>query len=124
MKEFRILKIIDKISFLYKRAGVDYDVFRLILNTKLNISYIKKEDLDAAINIMKESYESDEKHVNPHYQIIAHPDDDEKIGIATICSLSIDGVLVNNGIKSTPKYKLNKVTLQYSILFTFTLYSF
>ena len=35
MKEFKILKIIDKISFLYKRAGIDYDVFRLILNTKL-----------------------------------------------------------------------------------------
>lgn len=99
----------SKIPFILSKSWnlihqANFDIEKEKGDIVANISYIKKEDLDATINIMKESYESDEKHVNPHYQIIAHPDDDEKIGIATICSLSIDGVLVNNGIKSTPKY--------------------
>jgi hypothetical protein len=69
-----------------------------------NISYIKKDDLEKAIEIMEESYESNKNYINPHFQIVSHPTDDEKIGIATICSLSIDGLLLKNGIKSTPKY--------------------
>ena len=99
----------SKIPFILSKSWnlihqTNFDIEKEKGDIVANISYIEKENLDDAINIMKESYESDEKHVNPHYQIIAHPDDDEKIGIATICSLSIDGVLVNNGIKSTPKY--------------------
>lgn len=42
MKEFKVLKIIDKLSWLYKKAGVDYDVFRLILNTKLTMDGRRK----------------------------------------------------------------------------------
>ncbi|MFU7517453.1 hypothetical protein [Clostridium sp. HCS.1] len=42
MKEFRVLKVIDKLSGLYKKAGVDYDVFRLILNTKLTMDGRRK----------------------------------------------------------------------------------
>ncbi|WP_263640990.1 DUF128 domain-containing protein [Methanobrevibacter arboriphilus] len=30
--------------------------------------------------------------------------ENNKVGIATICSLSSDGVLINKGIMSTPKY--------------------
>lgn len=42
MKEFKVLKIIDKLSGLYKKAGVDYDVFRLILNAKLTMDGRRK----------------------------------------------------------------------------------
>ena len=42
MKEFKVLKIIDKLSFLYKKAGVDYDMFRLILNIKLTMDGRRK----------------------------------------------------------------------------------
>jgi Uncharacterized protein conserved in archaea len=35
---------------------------------------------------------------------VKHPDDDDRIGIATICSLSIDGILIDNGIMSNPRY--------------------
>ena len=73
-------------------------------NIIANISYIKKEDLEKAMNIMEESYESNKKYINPHFQIVSHPTDDEKIGIATICSISFDGLLLKNGIKSTPRY--------------------
>lgn len=99
----------SKIPFILSKSWnliqqVNFNIEKEKGDIVANISYIKKEDLDDAIDVMKESYESDKKHVNPHYQIAAHPYDNEKIGIATICSLSIDGLLVNNGIKSTPKY--------------------
>lgn len=42
MKEFKVLKIIDKLSGLYQKAGVDYDMFRLILNTKLTMDGRRK----------------------------------------------------------------------------------
>lgn len=42
MKEFKVLKILDKLSGLYKKAGVDYDAFRLILNIKLTMDGRRK----------------------------------------------------------------------------------
>lgn len=42
MKEFKVLKIIDKLSGLYKRAGIDYDMLRLILNIKLTMDGRRK----------------------------------------------------------------------------------
>lgn len=35
MKEFKILKVVDKFKGLYKKIGVDYEVMRLIVGTKL-----------------------------------------------------------------------------------------
>ncbi|MBB6713991.1 hypothetical protein [Clostridium gasigenes] len=35
MKEFKVLKIIDKFKGIYKKAGIDYEVMRLIISTKL-----------------------------------------------------------------------------------------
>ena len=69
-----------------------------------NVSYISKDDLDKSLSIMEETFNSNPKFINPYYNIIEHPEDDSKVGIATICSLSIDGLLINNGIMSTPKY--------------------
>jgi hypothetical protein len=42
MKEFKVLKVIDKLEGLYKKAGVDYDMFRLILNIKLTMDGRRK----------------------------------------------------------------------------------
>ncbi|MBX7075834.1 MAG: NrpR regulatory domain-containing protein [Methanobacteriaceae archaeon] len=69
-----------------------------------NISYIDKEDLDSALKIMSKTYKKSPKYINPYYKITNHPDNTNKVGIATVCSLTIDGILVNNGILSTPKY--------------------
>lgn len=69
-----------------------------------NVSYLKKDKLDEALDIMEETYSSNPKYINPYYKIVDHPTDDSKIGIGTICSLSIDGLLINNGIMSNPKY--------------------
>ena len=99
----------SNISFILSKSWnliqqVDLDIEKKSGNIIANISYINKEDLDEAIKTMQKSYELNKKYVNPHFQIISHPEDEEKVGIATICSLSIDGLLIKNGIKSMPKY--------------------
>lgn len=42
MKEFKVLKILDKLRFFYEKSGVDYDILRLILNTKLTMDGRRK----------------------------------------------------------------------------------
>ena len=69
-----------------------------------NVSYIKRNDIDTALEIMEDTYNSNPKYINPYYKLVDHPTDDSKVGIATICSLSIDGLLINNGIMSNPIY--------------------
>lgn len=52
---------------------------------------------------MSKTYKKSPKYINPYYKITNHPDN-KASSIATVCSLTIDGILVNNGILSTPKY--------------------
>ena len=98
-----------KIPFLLSKSWnliqqVNFDVEKRKGNIISNVSYVKKSQLDDALGIMDETYNNNPRYINPYYKLIEHPTDDEKIGIATICSLSIDGLLINNGIMSTPKY--------------------
>ena len=95
-----------KISFLLSKTWnliqqVNFDVEKQKGEIITNVSYISWDDLDAALGIMKESYLNNPKYINPYYKLIK---EDDKVGIATICSLSIDGILINNGIMSNPKY--------------------
>ena len=98
-----------KISFLLSKTWnliqqVNFDVEKRKGDIISNVSYINRDDLDSALDIMEESYNSNPKYINPYYKIIDHPNDASKVGIATICSLSIDGILIDNGIMSNPKY--------------------
>ena len=98
-----------KIPFLLSKSWnliqqVNFDIEKRKGNIISNISYLKKEDLDSALEIMEKTYNDNPKYINPYYNIVSHPTDDDKVGIATICSLSIDGLLINNGIMSNPKY--------------------
>ena len=97
-----------KIPFLLSSSWnlieqVDFNVEKRKGNIISNISYINSDDLDSALTIMEDAYNSNPKYINPYYSIIETPDDD-RIGIGTICSLSIDGILIKNGIMSNPKY--------------------
>lgn len=99
----------EKLSFLLSKSWnliqqVNFDVETRKGNIISNVSYIQKDKLDEALDIMEETYNSNPKYINPYYKIISHPTDDSKVGIGTICSLSIDGLLINNGIMSNPKY--------------------
>lgn len=98
----------QKITFLLNKAynfiqSVDFNIETHEGNLIANVSYINKYDLDEAIEIMKNTYKKSKNCINPYYKIIENPKNDQ-VGIATVCSLSIDGVLINNGISSTPKY--------------------
>ena len=98
-----------KIPFLLSTSWnliqqVDFNVEKRKGNIISNVSYISRDKVDEALAIMENTYNNNPKYINPYYKLIDHPTDDEKIGICTICSLSIDGLLINNGIMSTPKY--------------------
>ncbi len=98
-----------KIPFLLSSSWnliqqVDFNVEKRKGNIISNVSYISRDKVDEALAIMEDTYNNNPKYINPYYKLIDHPTDDEKIGIGTICSLSIDGLLINNGIMSTPKY--------------------
>lgn len=99
-----------KVSFILNSAynliqNVDFDIETHEGKLIANISYLNSDNLEEAIKIMKNTYIKSKDYISPYYKII---DDNRKnnnqIGIATISSLSIDGILINNGIMSTPKY--------------------
>ena len=103
------LKKQEKVSLVLSRSWnliqqVNFDVEKQKGDVIANISYINKDDLDKALGIMEETYNDNPKYINPYYKIVKHPDDDNKVGIATICSLSIDGILINNGIMCNPTF--------------------
>ena len=98
-----------KIPFLLSKTWnliqqVNFDVEKRKGDIISNVSYINRVDLDSALEIMEETYNNNPKYINPYYKLIDHPTHEDKIGIATICSLSIDGILIDNGIMSNPKY--------------------
>ena len=98
----------QKISFLLSKTWnlieqVNFDIEKQKGDIITNVSYIDKNDLDKALQIMEDTFNANPKYINPYYKLINHPTDDNKIAIATICSLSIDGILINNGIMSNPK---------------------
>ena len=98
-----------KLTFLLSKSWnliqqVDFDIEKQKGEIIANVSYVARDDLDSALSVMEDTYNRNPKYINPYYKLIAHPDDADKVGIATICSLSIDGILINNGIMSNPKY--------------------
>ena len=98
-----------KIPFILSKSWnliqqVNFDVEKQKGDIIANVSYLNRKDLDDALGIMEETFNDNPKYINPYYKLVDHPDDKDKVGIATICSLSIDGILINNGIMSNPKY--------------------
>lgn len=98
-----------KLPFLLSKSWnliqqVDFNAQKQKGNIVANVSYVNRNNLDEALEIMEDAYNSNPKYINPYYKLIDHPKDDDMIGIATICSLSIDGILIKNGIMSNPKY--------------------
>ena len=99
----------EKISLVLSKSlnliqQVNFDVEKLKGDIIANISYVNRDDIDRALSIMEDTYNSNPKFINPYYKLVEHPEKDDMVGIATICSLSIDGILINNGIMSNPTY--------------------
>lgn len=100
---------VPKIPFILSKSWnliqqVDFDIEKQKGNIIANVSYLNKDNLDDAMEIMEDAYNNNPKYINPYYKILPHPENDDKVGIATICSLSIDGILIKNGIMSNPKF--------------------
>lgn len=98
-----------KIPFLLSKTWnliqqVNFDIEKRKGDIISNVSYVDKDNFDKAMAIMEDTYNTNPKYINPYYKILTHPSDEDKVGIATICSLSIDGILIDNGIMSNPKY--------------------
>ncbi len=105
----------DRVGFIINKIErLMYDT-TFDLKTKhgsviINVSIIDKNDFDKTMDILR--------HVilygypfSPYIKLIEEGiiiSDieilDGKIGIATMCSITIDGILLNNGIPVTPKY--------------------
>ncbi len=76
----------------------------------INTSIIDKNDVDKTMEILRHVIYNgypispyikliDEGMVTPDIEI-----PDGKLGLATMCSITVDGILLNNGIPVTPKY--------------------
>lgn len=99
----------EKVKFLLSRAwNLIYKVnFNLETNQGkviTNISHINNDDLDDALDIFSKVLSSRPEYgVSKYFQTISGMESG-KTSIATVCSLTIDGILHKNGIPSAPKY--------------------
>jgi hypothetical protein len=99
----------EKISLVLAKSlnliqQVNFDAEKQKGDIIANVSYVKRSDLDDALSIMEGTYNENPKYINPYYKLVEHPENENLVGIGTICGLSIDGILINNGIMSNPKY--------------------
>lgn len=104
----RVGFIINKIERLL--LDTTFDLKTRQGNVIINISIIDKNDFDKTMEIVKHVI-NDGYPFSPYIKLIEEgtaASDIEipkgKIGIATMCSITIDGILLNNGIPVTPKY--------------------
>lgn len=97
----------EQVSFVLNKiynllSEVDYDVESARGNVITNISYVNRDSVDESLEILNELYKNrPEFCIGKKYALL---DEGDKTGIATICSLTIDGILVKNGINSLPTY--------------------
>jgi len=103
----------DRFGFVISR--IEEMAFRTTYNPEtndgvvpVNISYIDKDDLETVINVI--SYAAHEGYmISPRVRIIEENEElvslpPGKIGIATVCSVAFDGLLLKAGIPVEPAY--------------------
>jgi len=99
----------EKVRFLLSKAwnliyNVSFDLETHEGKVITNISHINNQDADEALDIFHEIMSARPEYcISKYFQTI--PDMEEgKTSIATICSLTIDGILNKNGIPAAPQY--------------------
>ncbi len=102
-------EIPEKVKFLLSKAWnliyqVDFDIETHLGNVITNISYVKTEELDLALDIFEEVMKTGPQYCTSKYFKIVPGKEPNKTGIATVCSLTLDGILVKNGVSTTPQY--------------------
>jgi hypothetical protein len=98
-----IITAIDELVY-----NTDLDVDTREGNVIVNMALIDKDDFDDAIEIITAMNETPYS-ISPYIQVIEEDSIDHrvpkgKVGIATVCSITIDGILAKNGIPVNTKY--------------------
>ncbi len=98
----------EKVKFLLSKAWNLINMVSFDPETKegqviTNISHVNKEDLEDALDVFTEVMSKPEYCVSKYFKII--PDLKEgKSSIATVCSLTVEGILNKRGIPASPQY--------------------
>lgn len=106
--------IADRLGFVINRIDeliylTDYDLNEKKGNVIVNISHIDKNDIDASIEIMKYAADSD-IGISPKIRIFEEDSDSNitvppgSVAVATLCSITFDGLLLKGGIPVEPYY--------------------
>lgn len=114
-KELENALVSDRMGFIITRIekliyDTTFDLKTEQGNVIINTSIIDKKDIDKVMEIMQHVI-YDSYSFSPFIKIIeedTYSSDinipEGKIGIATMCSITIDGILLKRGIPVTPKY--------------------
>jgi repressor of nif and glnA expression len=114
-KELENALVGDRMGFIITRIekliyDTTFDLKTVQGNVIINTSIIDKKDIDETLGIMQHVI-NEGYCFSPFIKIMEEETSNSdinipegKIGIATMCSITIDGVLLKNGIPVTPKY--------------------
>lgn len=114
-KELENALVGDRTGFIITRIekliyDTTFDLKKKEGNVIINTSIIDKKDIELTMETM-ESVINDGYSFSPYVRIMEEDTSSfdfnipkGKIGIATMCSITMDGVLLKNGIPVTPKY--------------------
>jgi len=114
-KELKNALVGDRMGFIITRIEkliyeTTFDLKTKQGNVIINTSIIDNKDLDETVEIMRHvinegySFSPYIKIMDEGTSFLDHKIPEGKIGIATMCSITIDGILLKNGIPVTPKY--------------------
>jgi len=99
----------EKVKFLLSKTWnliyqVDFDLETHTGNVITNISYVNKTELEDAMDIFAEVMKSGPQYCTSKYFTTVPGKERDKVGIATVCSLTLDGILTKHGVSTTPQY--------------------
>ena len=84
-------------------SNVDFDLETFSGTVISNISYVDRTQVDFALDILNNLYKKKPEYcIGNRYAIVDGGED--MVGIQTVCSLTIDGILTRYGINSIPIY--------------------
>ncbi|MCL7412263.1 MAG: NrpR regulatory domain-containing protein [ANME-2 cluster archaeon] len=98
-----VITTIDELVY-----NTDIDINTGEGNVIVNTALVDKDDFDEAIDIIASLCNSPYS-ISPYVRILEEDNQDikipeDKVGIATVCSITIDGILAHNGIPVNTKY--------------------
>ena len=68
------------------------------------MSYVRKNELEDAMDIFEEVMKLGPQYCTSKYFTTVPGKEVDKVGIATVCSLTLDGILTNHRVSTTPQY--------------------